>query len=63
MTACDRLLLYVMTGVEGPVLSCKRLLARCDFKGDDVALSARSAISFLVNDTLYVAIVIGRHQM
>jgi len=52
-----------MTGAEGPVLSSKRLLARCDFKGDDVALSARSAISFLVNDTLYVAIVIGRHQM
>ena len=42
MTATGRLLLYVMTGVAGPVLAAKQLYAGCDFQGSDMPESAYS---------------------
>jgi len=36
MAALGRLLLYVITGVEGPVLAAKQLYVRGDFQGSDM---------------------------
>ena len=41
----DRLLLYVMTGVEVLVLTTKRSYAGRDFKGNEMAVSANSSRS------------------
>jgi len=42
MIAPGRLLLYVRTGVVGPVLATKQLYARGDFQGSDMPVSANS---------------------
>ena len=50
MSAIGRLLLYVMTRVEGPVLAAKQLYARGYFQGSDMPESARRRNLALANN-------------